>query len=461
MSYYFLLGDLLFQMKQFDSAKIIYTKALNESIQFISYNQITNNHSNFDLMYWEGCFSGYIAKCDIEMNHFENTIPLLLFDLKYSKNNTDNMVSKMISLSRCYQHLKMPEKSKLYLDSAKVYIKGKVVKHIQMELMLTESSYYTLINKHDSALNYYKEYNKFRDLLSLNLQKNQSILILVQLEINKRREELENSNKSLIDIKKKNSIQNTQIILLIISLLSSFAFLMFLYKHNLQKTRDKKQIEIQNDLLKENTNKINDQFKHNEILLKELHHRVKNNLQVIYSLLNLQKRRNTEADTITLLSSVQNRIQTMALLHQNLYNTGDMEMVDIGTYVTTLTTYLISIYKLDRQNVNIIFEIDPALKMSIETVVSVGLIINEAVSNSFKYAFTNKKRGELFISIHQMNEMYTLVIKDDGPGFTDNEIKENSLGMKLINVMCAQLRATYSIEKEKGVTHVIKFNINN
>jgi two-component sensor histidine kinase len=367
------------------------------------------------------------------------------------------MISKMIALSKSYQHFGLITESRKYLDSAKIYIQGKMVKHIQMELLLTESDYYSLVKQPDSALHYYRLYNQYRDVLNLNLQKNQSILLLAQFEIGKRRSELAESNQSLIDIRKKSNAQNTQIILLIVSLLTSIMMVFFIYKNSLQKTKDKRYIEKQNELLQKSNDIINAQFHHNEILLKELHHRVKNNLQVMYSLLNLQKRRNQDKDTIVLLSSVQNRIQTMALLHQNLYTTGDMEMVDISSYVITLTKYLRSIYKLDSQKVHLQYEIDPELKLDIETVVSIGLIINEAVSNAFKYAFTNRKEGTLIIRIHQKENEYTLFIKDDGPGFNEWELKENSLGMKLIKVMCAQLQATYSIEINNGVSHTIHF----
>ena len=455
--YYFLLGDLYFQMKEYDSAIIIYKKAQKESISVMQLNNKTHVYNNDDILYWKASFTGFIAKCNIEKGIYENAIPALLYDLKYSRFNTDNLISKMIALSKCYQHYGMYTESRKYIDSAKFYIRGKMVKHIQMELLLTESDFYSLIKQPDSALHYYKLYNQYRDLLNVNLQKNQSILLLAQFEIGKRRSELAESNQSLIDIRKKSSAQNTQIILLIVSLLTSITMVFFIYKNGLQKTKDKRFIEKQNELLQKSNDIINAQFHHNEILLKELHHRVKNNLQVMYSLLNLQKRRNQDKDTIVLLSSVQNRIQTMALLHQNLYTTGDMEMVDISSYVITLTKYLRSIYKFDAQKVHLHYEIDPELKLDIETVVSIGLIINEAVSNAFKYAFSNRLEGNLIIRIHQKENEYTLFIKDDGPGFNEGELKENSLGMKLIKVMCAQLQASYSIEINKGVSHTILF----
>jgi len=290
------------------------------------------------------------------------------------------------------------------------------------------------------------------------VQKNQSVLLLAQMEIANRRDELLESNKSLMESNKKNNTQKTILLGLIFSLILSIVVGGIIYINSLAKSRSTKKIEAQSKVINEHSIKMEAQLNHNEVLLKELHHRVKNNLQVMYSLLNLQKRRNQDADTIETLSSIQNRIQTMALVHQNLYTSGDFEMVEIANYIKTLAAHLKTIYKVDKKKIEILFEIDEYLKLPIETVVAIGLIVNEAVSNSFKYAFINKQNGFVNISIQQIEDETEITIQDNGEGIGQISKKENSLGVKLIKLMCLQLNAIHTMNQVNGVTHHIKFN---
>jgi two-component sensor histidine kinase len=135
-------------------------------------------------------------------------------------------------------------------------------------------------------------------------------------------------------------------------------------------------------------------------------------------------------------------------------------MVEIANYVKTLANHLESIYKIDKKKIQILIDIDETLKLPIETVVAVGLIVNEAVSNAFKYAFNKVQNGKLLIKIVSHQNETEITIQDNGQGISENPKKENSLGMKLIKLMCLQLKATHSIEKTNGVTHLIKFNKN-
>jgi two-component sensor histidine kinase len=278
------------------------------------------------------------------------------------------------------------------------------------------------------------------------------------MEISNRRDELLASKQSLYDSLKKNESQNTALLILIFSLASSIMLGVFLYRNNLNKSKSNLKIEAQNKMINEHAIKIEAQFNHNETLLKELHHRVKNNLQVMYSLLNLQKRRNEDKDTIDTLSSIQNRIQTMALVHQNLYSSDNFEFVEITSYIRTLANHLEDIYKFDHQKIELVIETLDNLQLPIEIVVAIGLIINEAVSNSFKYAFKNKVQGQILIKLYKIKEEITIVIQDNGNGIVNEIKKENSLGLKLIDLMCAQLNATHIVENTKGIKHQIKFN---
>ena len=459
LQYYFLLGELYMNMKSYDSAKLIYQKGLVEAKNTIQYNAISATLIEEHLRYWESCFIGYITKCNIEKGDYTNAIENLRKDIGNSYNNPDNKIVKMISLSKCYVYKNELNKAKIYLDSANALMEGKMSKTLKLDLLLNYANYYNAIQNNDSSLVYYKKYNEYKDTLYDRIQKNQSILLLVQLEVGNRRSELLKSNQSLNDSNKKNNQQKNALLILLFFLVISITISTAIYLNNVAKTKSKIQIEAQNKMINAHSDKMEAQFIHNETLLKELHHRVKNNLQVMYSLLNLQKRRNKDNEIIETLSSIQNRIQTMALVHQNLYNSGDFELVETLSYIKTLAAHLESIYKIDKQQIEVKFDIDENLKLPIETVVAIGLIINEAVSNSFKYAFTNNKnKGVLKIQIICINNDIEVIVSDNGEGVQQKNKKENSLGMKLIDLMCLQLKATHTIETTNGVSHHIKFN---
>jgi two-component sensor histidine kinase len=458
LSYYFLLGDLFMQMKEFDSAKNIYQIGLEAAKNTIIVNNNTHQYAKRKLLYWEACFMGLIVKSNIEKGDFKNAIGPLKYDISQSDENTDNKIEKMLALSKCYIYFNNLTQARVYLDSAKELLSEKISKTIQLTYLLTSSEYYKSINKNDSALFFYHAYNNYRDTLINKIQKNQSILLLVQLEVANRRSELLESKQSLIDSNKQNNQQKTLLLILLFFLIISITVSATIYLNSLANTKSKNKIQAQSIMINAHSEKIEAQFNHNEILLKELHHRVKNNLQVMYSLLNLQKRRNKDTDTIETLSAIQNRIQTMALVHQNLYNSGDFEMVEVLNYITTLANHLSLIYKVDKQKIDIQFEIKDALKLPIETVVAIGLIVNEAVSNSFKYAFKHKENGRILIKIESGISEIEIVVQDNGNGIKEENTKDNSLGMKLIKLMCLQLKATHTLEKINGVKHHIKFN---
>jgi len=459
INYYLYLGDLYFALNQIDSARIVYTQGMKVAKSTIQLNKKTKAYRETDLLYFYGSLLGNITKCDINQLNYNNAIPSLLTDISYSYENLENKVRKMYYLSGSYLNKKNPQKAKLYLDSGIYIFRDKTNHDIYLFQLKTMANYYEYLKIFDSAYIYENLYSNYKDSIDTKKQENQSFLLLAQLELTNRRTELVKSSKTLEEKNNIIQIQKLQLYSLVSVVVFAAAFIIGLFRNSRQKNKNKKFIEQQNYQLTISSDRIKNQNDKNEILLKELHHRVKNNLQVMYSLLNLQKRRNKDEDTKSSLLSIQNRIQTMALVHQNLYTTGNFEMVEVASYIKTLVNHLLSIYKTELKEIELFFEIEEDLEFPIEYVVSIGLIINEAVSNALKYAFNNNSKGKLHVSLYSKSDNCIIEVKDNGPGFNNKDIKENSLGMKLIKVMCAQLKANYIIEKNNGVTHKIEFKI--
>lgn len=183
-----------------------------------------------------------------------------------------------------------------------------------------------------------------------------------------------------------------------------------------------------------------------EVLLKEVHHRVKNNMQVISSLISLQSDKISDQESLERLRESQNRIKSMALVHESLYQSENLASIDPAGYLRNLASEVISSYSLDT-NIDVEFGITVHV-MDIDTALPCGLIVNELVSNSLKHAFKGRKRGKITIELTDTDEEYILSVSDDGCGLpADFDIAAlDSLGIKLINVLTRQMRGTIEIE---------------
>jgi two-component sensor histidine kinase len=146
-------------------------------------------------------------------------------------------------------------------------------------------------------------------------------------------------------------------------------------------------------------------------------------------------------------------------VHEYLYNSGNFESVEAFKYVETLANHLKSIYKQENRDILQIINIDPSIQLPIEQIISLGLIINEIISNSYKYAFNNNNGSKLEITLAKINNLIVLEISDDGPGFSKDQIKEDSLGLKLIEIMSTQIKAKLQSSCENGVSYNIEFTI--
>lgn len=189
-----------------------------------------------------------------------------------------------------------------------------------------------------------------------------------------------------------------------------------------------------------------------ELLLKELNHRVKNNMQTIVSLIRLQSDEIEDEKLRDILLTIQNRISAMGHLHELLYRQDNIEYIDVYEYFELLIEEVKDSYD---SYIDIHLEIKTKLKM--EQAIYCGLIINELITNSFKYAFTNKEEGNIFVSLKKEDGIIRLIVSDDGIGY-DKDTPTNSLGLTLVNTLAVnQLRGDIKIESINGVKTMISW----
>ncbi len=202
---------------------------------------------------------------------------------------------------------------------------------------------------------------------------------------------------------------------------------------------------------------IKKSLKEKELLLMEIHHRVKNNLMVISSLLNLQSRQIKDQKALSLLKDSQSRARSMALIHEKLYSSTDLKRINFGDYINDITEELFKTY-LTHPGVTLKMDVEN-LMLDINTSIPLGLIINELVSNSLKYAFATDEKGNIIVAFHKKDDIYTLTVGDNGTGLPDDLDLNNtkSLGMKLVTSLTEQLDGRLELDQTNGTCFKISF----
>jgi len=205
--------------------------------------------------------------------------------------------------------------------------------------------------------------------------------------------------------------------------------------------------------------KMQESINEKEILLQEVHHRVKNNLQVISSILNLQSSYVKDENSLNILRESQNRIKSMSFIHESLYQTKDFSGIEFGGYILSLANNLVHSYSLEVGLVKLTTEFDD-MYLSLDQAIPCGLIANELISNSLKYAFDKGQHGEIFVSAKHKDSKVTLIISDNGKGLPEGFDYENSesLGLQLVYTLKDQLDASIQVFTKKGTKYLITFD---
>jgi len=196
-----------------------------------------------------------------------------------------------------------------------------------------------------------------------------------------------------------------------------------------------------------------------EVLLREIHHRVKNNLNIIYSLLDMQSRQVSDPDLKALLLDSQKRLKTMALIHEKLYCSKSLSRINFAEYIHSLVLSISASYRMRSHQINLEIEADP-VQLNIETAIPTGLIINELVTNALKHAFPGDRQGTVWIKFREIKDgQLDLKIIDNGVGLSSggNWQQSRSLGMRLVSILADQLDADLQVQTQNGTAFHLRF----
>jgi len=193
-------------------------------------------------------------------------------------------------------------------------------------------------------------------------------------------------------------------------------------------------------------------LKEKEVLLREVHHRVKNNMQVISSILNLQSSYVSDEYALTLLKESQNRIKTMAYIHESLYQNKSFTSVNFSDYVYTLVNNIVQSYSASSEKIQLELNIEK-VSLSLDSSIPAGLIINELITNAIKHAFPGARQGKIVFKLRCENNLVFLELKDNGVGFAEGIDFENShsLGLQLVNTLIEQIEGELKFKSKKDI----------
>lgn len=208
------------------------------------------------------------------------------------------------------------------------------------------------------------------------------------------------------------------------------------------------------------TRELTATLKEREVLLQEIHHRVKNNLQVISSLINLQRRQVVDPQSRDALEECQTRVQAIALIHEKLYQSKDYSRVPFSEYAKSLVRSVLAANRTSASHVGLDLEVD-GLSLTVDRAIPCGLILNELVTNALKHAFPNGRRGTIRVELGRVDETdLVLAVSDDGVGLPETIDSNDSLGMQLVRTLVAQLDGRLDVLREPETSFRVTFPAN-
>lgn len=364
------------------------------------------------------------------------------------------IVLRYVSLAQIYNDLNKPDSSSYFYKKALQQIPQNTITPALLNVYTAMYTQYAKHGQYNEAYSYLLKHNLVKDSL-FTLQKNK------QIEELKAKYQLDAKQKELDLLAKQNQLRITEAKLqkrlnyaLLAIALGLLLIVVLLTRGYQQKRKNNQSLGLKND-------QITQMLRDKEVLLKEVHHRVKNNLQIVSSLLNLQQEFHQEQSPQELLRQSQSKIEAMAIIHEQLYQSDNIQSIDLHTYLTELITHFNRSYDLDQRNITFQTNIAP-LGLSLDQLVPCGLIINELVTNCIKYAFVGKTSGQVSIEAQVVGEKYQLVLADNGvglpQGFNVQEI--TSLGLRLVQGLVQQLQGKFEVlQPSKGASFQVSFGV--
>jgi two-component system, sensor histidine kinase PdtaS len=349
------------------------------------------------------------------------------------------LYSSKLLLASLYLELQAPRKTLALLEQIEPALQATSFLPLRQSLYQLKASALYSQQDFQAAFLALETHNRYRD----SLQSEERIKLEKEMEARYLSREKEN----LIQIQNLQLQKNQrERLILLAALLGLLLVLVLGYRLFFIQKRNSRVLAEKNALVEK-------ALAEREVLLKEIHHRVKNNLQIISSLLTLQSRQVADPRTLELLQEGRNRVNSMALIHKNLYQHDNLVGVQTQAYIDKLTDSLVRNYHVNPQRIAIAKNIDPLL-LDVDTIIPLGLVLNELISNALKYAFDKEQEGKLYVALKRQGDGLELRVADNGKGLPPSFSldTQRSLGFRLIKAFAQKLEAELIVESDRGTS---------
>jgi two-component sensor histidine kinase len=446
-NYHNTIGNYLLLDKAASTALTNFSKAkgyievyLNDMSEVKTESEIINGNL------LKGIIEGNIGKCYIQLNQHEKGIPYLETSIATIEENNIGRNSidvneNALALAECHLKLDNLKMAKDYLD---IDLRLSEVSQIIKKNRLL-AAYYDKTGDFKNQAYYLKRNVRIQDSMEVSessLKEQQWVAVIGKEDLDNARRMVDEQELEMERARSEMQAQDERINLVFISLiftLLGFAGLVYAYLKSIKNQR----------LIAEQKHIIENSLVEKDSLLKEIHHRVKNNLQMVSSLLSLQTKNTRSKAAIEALEEGKSRVKAMALIHQKLYQNDDLSVIEMQGYIESLINSVQSVFKKGGHNINITIDAE-GVELDIDRAIPFGLILNELVSNSFKYAFPDDDdNGKIYIHLRKNGDQGYFEYTDNGIGLPeDSEERANSsMGIRLMNRLVNQLQSTLNIDK--------------
>ncbi|HHC78978.1 MAG TPA: hypothetical protein ENK46_03785 [Flavobacteriia bacterium] len=426
-------GDLLLETKEYDKALEILTKSkkLKQEINY-SQSSITLTDLNIALVYLGTKDYGKALAI------FNKIIPVF-----ETKNNQNNLTYALVGRGQLF--LQTNKFTKAIADCERAYNFAKKSDNIAYQSVASEclSDAYSKIEDYKKAFFFQQKHTSLKDSIFNTNNVKKITQMQMQYDFDKKNE------LQAVEIKNKAKENKIIIISLALGILSLLFFSAILYKQFQNRKKNNRLLAIKNT-------QIQKALADNEVLLKETHHRVKNSLQMISSLLYLQSENIEDKKAAASVKDGQIRVKSMALIHQKLYQKENLTGVEVSDYINDLAESIFQSHKVSNDKIKLRIDVEKLI-LDIDTITPIGIIINELIVNALKHAFSKETTdAEIRISLHKKDNILLLTVTDNGKGFNPADKKEKSFGLKLINSLSRKLKADLTITHKNGTLVELK-----
>lgn len=382
----------------------------------------------------------------VKQKRFKEAIPALQEALERVPIEVNPLVHSAAYAGLGHSYLDTGNDQKAIVNLNEALRLSKQIKNVEQQEKVAQliARYYKENDNFKKAFEYQSQSFELRDSF-LNAERDQRLVSAMQeFEADKKTQQLEllTTQNDLKDLKISNGNRNLLLSLLAFLGLAVFAFYIF---------RNRNKVKKLNSELRNQKDVISDALKDKELLLKEIHHRVKNNLQVISSLLSLQSEFIKDDTALSAIQEGRDRVKSMAIIHQDLYQEDNITGIHVRPYFEKLSRSLFNSYNIRPELIKLNLNIED-INLDVDTVIPLGLVVNELITNALKYAFPDNRSGQINIDLKEMDGQLILKVVDNGVGFDATRIgkEQHSFGYQIIRAFKDKLDAELIVDGKEG-----------